>query len=541
MAWTHDYLPLGGVWLSSLAASLPFLILCWQLLIRKARGHVAALSALAGAFLLAVLVWKMPLTLALNAGAYGLAFGAFPILWIILTAMWVYAMTVDAGQFAIVRDSISALTDDRRIQAIFIAFAFGALLESTAGYGSPVAIGAAMLIGLGFPPVLAAALCLVANTVPVAYAGLGLPALVAGQVSDLDPFRISQIIGRQLPVLAMFVPLWLSVLVCGWRRSWEIWPVLVAGGLGSALPTFLFANYHGYMLPGIMGAVGSLAAITLVMRFWKPATAFHFAGEAASGPVLLPEPRVVLRAWMPWIVLTGLIVLSTFDGVRAVLNGIQYARIPWPGLDGVVLMGEPLSATAAPVPGRYTLNLLSSPGSIIFFTGLLLPLVMPGYSYGRAFAVLKRTVAQMRFSILTVLLILALAQVMNFSGMSYTLGLAFTYTGPLFLIFAPVLGWVGVFLTGSDTSSNALFCGMQRTAAQAVGMDPYLAVAANTTGGVTAKMISPQSIAVAVGAAGMAGQEGVLLRRTVGHSLLMLGMVCLLTWLQTNVLAWMLG
>ncbi len=540
MFWTHDYLPLGNLWLSALAAAAPFVLLCWQLLIRRAKGPVAALTALAGAFLLAVLVWGMPLSKALAAGSYGLAFGAFPILWIILTAMWVYTMTVDAGQFAIVRDSISSLTDDRRIQAVFIAFAFGALLESTAGYGAPVAIGAAMLIGLGFPPILAAVLCLIANTVPVAYAGLGLPAVVAAQVSGLETFRISQIVGSQLPILSFFVPLWLCVVLAGWRRALEVWPVLLAGGLGSAVPTFVFAWYSGHTLPGIMGAIGSLAAVALVTRCWKPSRVYRFAHEtaAAVAPVAsMAEPARrdssgrVLRAWLPWIVLTVLVILSSWSLVREALNSLQYARIAWPGLHESVIKGAPLAAAPEPMSALFTLNLASSPGTIIFVTGLLLPLIMPDYSYARAFRALGRTCVQMRFSIVTVLLILALAQIMNYSGMSYTLGLAFTHTGALFPLFSPVLGWIGVFLTGSDTSSNALFCGMQRTTAEAVGMDPYVAVAANTTGGVTAKMISPQSVAVAVGATGMAGQEGALLRRTIGHSLLMLALVSALTWM----------
>lgn len=540
MIWIHEYLPLGNIWLSALAAAVPFLLLCWQLLIRRAKGPVAALTAFAGAFCLAVLVWNMPLRMAVNASLYGMAFGAFPIAWVILAAMWVYAMTVEAGQFAVVRDSISALSDDRRIQAVFIAFAFGALLESTAGYGSPVAIGTAMLIGLGFAPLEAATLCLIANTVPVAFAGLGLPALTAAQVSELDVFRISRIIGRQLPVLAVFIPLWLSVLLCGWRRSWEIWPVLLAGGLGSAIPTFVFASYHGYTLPGLMSAVGSMAAIALLMRLWKPARTFRFADEQTQSASPLPPMPSVLRAWMPWIALTVLVVLSSTGPIRETLNNLQYARIPWPGLDQAVFKAAPLAAGPEAVPALYTLNLLSSPGTIIIFTGLLLPWIMPGYTYAKAMRTFVRTAAQMRFSLFTVLLVLALAQLMNFSGMSYTLGLAFTRSGPFFPFFAPVIGWIGVFLTGSDTSSNALFCGMQRITAQAVGMDPYLAVAANTTGGVAAKMISPQSIAVATGATGLHGQEGVLLHKTIRHSLLMLLLVCLLTWLQSTVLGFTL-
>ena len=542
MPWTHTYMPLG--FFSVLAAALPFALLCWQLLFRKAGGHIAALTALGGAFLMAVTVWGMPLQNAVSAGLYGAAFGAFPLLWIIIMAMWVYNMTVDSGQFAVVRSSISALTDDRRIQAVFIAFAFGALLECTAGYGAPVAIGAAMLLGLGFPAAQAATLCLIANTVPVAYAGMGLPALTAAQVSELDPFRISQLVSSQLPIVTLFVPLWLSVLVCGWRRSAEIWPVLLTSGLGSAIPTFLFAHYQGYTLPGIMGACGSLLAIVLTLRFWKPARIFRFEGETpasadAGAGTAAPARRDVFLGWLPWLALTLFVVATALGPVRDALNSLFFVRFPWPGLHHMAVKVAPIATAPEPMSAFYTFNLLSSPGTSILAAGLIIPPLMPGYTYARAFKALVRTCVQMRFSILTVLSILALAQLMNYSGMSYTLGLAFTHTGPLFPIFAPMLGWFGVFLTGSDTSSNALFCGMQRATAQAVGMDPSLAVAVNTTGGVTAKMISPQSIAVASGAIGLAGQEGAILRRTIGHSLLMLGMICLLTWLQTNLLSWM--
>lgn len=533
MPFIQHYTPFNSLFAASVLAAVPFALLCWQLLIRRAKGHIAALTALAGTLILALGLWHLPPDIAVRAALYGASFAVFPILWIIVSAMWLYTMTVDSGQFAVVRASISAMTDDRRIQAIFIAFAFGALLESTAGYGAPVAIGAAMLIGLGFAPVQAAGLCLLANTVPVAYAGMGLPALVAAQVSELDPFRVSQIVGLHLPVLAFFMPLWISVLVCGWRRSWEIWPVLLAGGLGSSVPTWMFAQYHGYTLPGIMGALGSLVSLGLLLRWWKPASIFRFSFDPPHEGARESLPTsLIFRAWLPWLVLVLFVVLVSNATVRAALNALWYAAIPWPGLHQQVFKAAPLVAQPQALAAVFTFNPLSSPGTAIFAACLVAPLCMPGYSYRQAAAVLWRTCVQMRFSMLTVITILVLAQVMNYSGMSYTLGLALTHTGALFPIFSPVLGWIGVFLTGSDTSSNALFCGMQRTTAEAVGMDPYLTVAANTTGGVAAKMISPQSIAVAVGAAGMHGQEGALMRYTIGHSLLMLAMISLLTWLS---------
>ena len=547
MIWIQEYTPLGNMTLSALLAVVPFALLCWQLVIKRRSGHVAIATALAAAFVLAA-AWQMPLSKVASATLYGAAYGLFPMVWIVFPAMWLYNMTVDSGQFAIVRASIGDLTPDIRIQAIFIAFAFGALLESTSGSGSPVAIGAAMLIGLGFPPIQAAGICLLANTVPVAFANMGLPLLVAGQVSELNSFYIGQAVGRQLPLVALFVPAWICLLVCGLRRTREIWPVLLVAGLGSSIPTCLLANFHGVVLAGMGGAVGSLLGITVLLRVWRPARTLSFTengGILERDTASLPtgsaySAKETFRAWLPWVMLTLMVFVSNIGPVRSALDGIFSPVIQWPLIDQLVIKTAPLVAQDTPSAALLKLNLLTAPGSWIAATALLSPFIIPGYSYKRTFLVLWQTVYQMRFAILSIMMILAMAQLMNYSGMSYTLGLAFTQIGFLFPLLSPILGWIGVFFTGSDTSSNALFCGMQRTTAEAVGMNPYLATAGNTTGGITAKMVSPQSIAVAVGATGLVGREGDLLRYTARHSFIMLGIICLLTWLQSGPLAFMI-
>lgn len=545
MPWLHNYTPLGSLWLSALAAALPFLLLCWLLVARRVKGPQAALAASLCALGLALFVWGMPPGLALGAAGYGLAFAVFPLLWVLVPAMWIYNMTVEAGQFEIVRRSISALTEDRRIQAIFIAFAFGSLLESTAGFGTPVAIGAAMLIGLGFNPLKAAAICLVANTAPVAFASMGMPVIVAGQMSGLDVFKLSALVGVQTALLAALLPAWVCVLLCGWRRALEVWPAILAAGLGSAAPMLFLSRLHGPLLPSLMSAAGSLVCLALLCRFWQPARIYRFASDAALSDNIVPGAAVqvpaqasvkslsgpqVLLAWLPWVLLSAMAALFSLGPLGEWLSFINLEPLPWPGLDGLAWKNQPLVAAPEAIRSIYNFNFSTSAGTFIFCTGLVVPLIMPGYGYAQAGRALWRTLVQLRFSLATVALVMVLAQLLNYSGMSYSLGLALTHTGALFPLFAPILGWIGVFSTGSATSSNALFAGMQRATAEAIALDPHITVAANTAGGISAKMISPQSIAVAVAGTGLHGQEGALLRGVIRHSLIMLLIVCLLTW-----------
>ncbi len=542
MNWIQNYDPLSSALGSALVAAIPLFILFYMLAVKRAKGHVAAFLGTTSAIVLAIAVWGMPVSLAASATLYGAAYGLFPIVWIVITAVWVYNMTVESGEFEIIKDSLARLTDDRRLQAIFIAFAFGSFIEGTAGFGTPVAITASMLVGLGFNPLYAAGICLIANTAPVAFGAIGIPIIVAGQVTGLDTMHISQIVGRQLPFLSVIVPMWLCVTMCGFKRAMEVLPAVAVAGVCFAGSQFVFSNYHGPTLPDIMSAIVTIIGLVLLLRVWKPATTWRFPGEAEVELSAVSQYSMgdVIRAWMPYIILAVMVFFWGLDGVKKVLDGIFSVSVDWPGLHNLIEKTAPIAAKNAPYAAKYKLNLISAGGTAILLSGLLAVPVMPKYGFDKAIACLFRTFYQLRFPVLTIAMILGLAQIMNYSGMSSTLGIAFTKTGWLFPFFAPLLGWLGVFLTGSDTSSNALFGGMQRATAEAVGVDPHLTVAANSSGGVTGKMISPQSISVATASTNMVGQEGSLFRFTLGHSIAMTLFVCVLTLLQAYPLKGML-
>ena len=551
--WTQVYDPLGKLLpmpeylLSALVAAIPLYLLFYMLAFKRTAGHKAALVGTTAAVLLAIAVWGMPIPLAISATANGALFGIFPIVWIVITAVWVYNMTVESGEFEIIKESLAALTDDRRLQAIFIAFAFGSFIEGTAGFGTPVAITAAMLAGLGFNPIYAAGICLIANTAPVAFGAIGIPIVVAANTSGLDMQHISSIVGRQLPLLSFIVPAWLCVTMCGFKRTLEVVPALLTAGLCFAGAQFLFSNFHGPYLPDIMSAIITIVGMVILLRFWKPKQSWHFPDEEPRKNVTLTySVGQVLRAWSPYIILAAMVFVWGLVAFKTLVKPIDGFVFAWPMLNGLVAKTTPIispqvAGTAKAVYGAtFNFNFISAAGTAILFSGILSVLIMPKYGFGKATACFFRTCHQLRFPILTIALILGLAYIMNYSGMSSSLGLAFTKTGAFFPFFAPILGWLGVFLTGSDTSSNALFSGLQRTTAEAVGVDPHLTVAANSSGGVTGKMISPQSISVATAATGLIGKEGNLFRFTLGHSIAMLLVLCVLTMLQAYGLKWML-
>ena len=545
MPWVQQYAPVGGVVASACLAAIPLIILFYMLAVRKAKGHVAAAAGLIGALIVAVAVWNMPVSLAISSTLNGAAFGLFPIVWIVITAVWVYNMTVESGEFEIIKDSLARLTDDRRLQALFIAYAFSCFIEGTAGFGTPVAIAAAMLVGLGFTPLWGAGIALIANTAPVAFGAIGVPLIVAASVSGLDQMTVSAIAGRQLPILALIVPLWVCVTMCGFKRSMEVLPAILVAGLCFAISQFVFSNYHGPTLPDIMSAIITLVGLVILLRFWKPATIWRFEGEK---PTVLTGKGYsfgeVIRAWIPFIILAVMVFFWGLPQFKAFLDGISGSiatkGFAWPMLDGMVSRTLPVVPAETPYAAFFKFGWLSAGGTAILLSGFFAVPFMPKYSFGKAVACFFSTIYQLRFPVLTIATILGLAFLMNYSGMSTTLGIGFTKTGSLFPFFAPILGWLGVFLTGSDTSSNALFCGMQRSTAQAVGMPPELAVAVNSSGGVTCKMISPQSISVATAATGMIGQEGNLFRFALGHSIAMTLFICVLTYLQATVWQWML-
>lgn len=546
--WKQVYDPLAALFaggpeylISALVAGIPLYILFYMLAVKRAAGHKAALAGTVAAVLLAILVWGMPVGAAVSATVMGACFGLFPIVWIVITAVWVYNMTVESGEFEIIKNSLASLTDDRRLQAIFIAFAFGSFIEGTAGFGTPVAITAAMLVGLGFNPLYGAGICLIANTAPVAFGAIGIPIVVAGSVSGLDTMHISQIVGRQLPFLSIIVPFWICVTMCGFKRTFEVLPAIITAGCCFAFTQFLTSNFHGPYLPDIISAIVTIIGMIALLRVWKPKKIFHFPDEKApAGPVKSDyTTKEVLRAWSSYIILAFMVFIWGLQGFKNLMAGFNI-NVEWPALHNFVVKTAPIVASDVSYPAVYGFNFFTAAGTAILLSGLIASLVMPKYGPGKAIACLGRTCYQLRFPIATIAMILGLAYIMNYSGMSSTLGLAFTNTGALFPFFAPILGWLGVFLTGSDTSSNALFGSLQRTTAEAVGVDPHLTVAANSSGGVTGKMISPQSISVATAATGMIGQEGNLFRFTLGHSIAMTLVICVMTLLQAYWLSWML-
>ncbi|MEN6412434.1 MAG: lactate permease LctP family transporter [Veillonellales bacterium] len=550
MTWVQDYNPLGSVGLSALVAAIPLFILLYMLGIKRSKGHNAAGIAVVAAILLSIFVFKMPASLAISATLNGALTGIFPIVWIIVTAIWVYNMTVESGEFEIIKNSLASITEDRRLQALFIAFAFGSFIEGTAGFGTPVAITAAMLVGLGFNPVYAAGICLVANTAPVAFGGIGIPVVVLGQVSGIDPMTLSKIIGRQLPFLSVIVPLWVVVMMCGWKRAMEVLPAVIVAGICFAATQFFTSNYISVYLPDITSALVTIIGLLIFLNVWKPTNTWHFPDEkvAATGKVELQYSiGEVLRAWGPYIILAVLVFLwadDKFLGFKKVLVGwektLGLTSFAWPGLHNLVMRSAPVVAKTSPYAATYGINFLSAAGTAIFVSGILSLFIIPNYGAKRAVACFGKTIKVLIYPIITIALILGLAYIMNYSGMSSTLGLAFTSTGSAYPFFAPFLGWLGVFLTGSDTSSNALFGSMQQTAAQQLGIDPNLIVASNSSGGVCGKMISPQSIAVATAATGLVGEESTIFRFALPHSVAMIILIGMLTYAQAYVLHWML-
>ena len=563
--WNQIYTPLGSLWASALVAALPVLFFFVALAGLRLKGHVAGFITLALAVAIAVIAYGMPADMALAAAGYGFAYGLWPIAWIIVAAVFLYKVTVRTGQFEVIRQSILSITEDRRLQMLLIGFSFGAFLEGAAGFGAPVAITAALLVGLGFNPLYAAGLCLIANTAPVAFGAMGIPITVAGQVTGLDPFKIGAMAGRQLPLLSLLVPLWLVLIMDGWKGVRDTWPAALVTGGSFAVTQYLTSNNIGPELPDITSALVSLVSLTVFLKVWHPKTAPGFArnvvatgaGTAALGfgaglgtappapSSASPYTRLqILRAWSPFLVLTGLVTLWSLKPFKAMFakGGLLDATVivvNVPHLDRLVMKMQPIVAAPKAYEAVYKLDLLSATGSAIFLSALISMLVL-GMRPAEGARAFKETLVELRRPILSIGLVLAFAFVANYSGISSTLALMLAGTGAAFPLFSPFLGWLGVFLTGSDTSSNALFCSLQSSTAHQIGVDDTLLVAANTTGGVTGKMISPQSIAVACAATGLVGRESDLFRFTLRHSLLFALVVGLITVAQAYLLTGML-
>ncbi|WP_420997837.1 lactate permease LctP family transporter [Cupriavidus sp. 30B13] len=569
--WTQIYTPLGSLWLSALAAALPILFFFLALAVLRMKGHVAAAITLLLALGVAVLAYGMPVPQALAAAGFGFAYGLWPIAWIIVTAVFLYKIVVKTGQFDIIRASVLAITDDQRLQMLLIGFAFGAFLEGAAGFGAPVAITAALLVGLGFNPLYAAGLCLIANTAPVAFGAMGIPIIVAGQVTGIDAMHIGAMAGRQLPLLSLAVPFWLVFIMDGKRGVKETWPAALVTGASFSVTQYFTSNHIGPELPDITSALVSLVSLTLFLKVWQPRGASQRAGGAVAvgsggaaalariggglaagglGKVAGDNRRAspyttaqTLRAWAPFGILTAIVTVWSLPSFKALFAGggalaATVLKFKVPALDQLVIKAAPIVAQPKAYEAVLKIDLLAAVGTAILLTALISAALLR-MKPRDALATFGETVAELRRPILSIGLVLAFAFVANYSGMSSTLALLLAGTGAAFPFFSPFLGWLGVFLTGSDTSSNALFCSLQSTTAHQIGVSDTLLVAANTTGGVTGKMISPQSIAVACAATGLVGKESELFRFTVKHSLLFAVIVGGITMVQAYVLTGM--
>lgn len=563
--FTPDLAPVpGSLALSSLVAALPLLTIFLTLAVLRWKAHWAGLAALAVAVVVAVAVYGMPPGLALLSATEGAAFGLFPIMWIVFTAVWLYQVTVVSGRFNDLRGAFHLISDDPRIQAIIIAFCFGGLLEALAGFGAPVAITGVMLVALGFSALRAAAVVLLANTAPVAFGAIATPIITAGTLTGIPYTEIGAYVGRQTPLLAAIVPLLLVMLVDGRRGVRETWPVAVIVGVTFGIAQFVTANYISVELTDIVAALAGLAAAVATLKVWRPAGGDRAlerlsseqdreaedpapTGGGATTTAVAVEATTIsehaaglTRARVMMALLPYLLVIAVFSVAKLVpsvsdfLTGTDI-EIPWPGLDGAVVdpAGKSVDTTV------YTFEWLSSPGTLLLLSGAL---VMVIYRVPASAAVreLGAVAYKLRYAFLTVASVLALAYVMNLSGQTITIGTWIAGTGAAFAYLSPILGWLGTAVTGSDTSSNALFATLQQTAAKGAGLDPTLLVAANTSGGVVGKMVSPQNLTIAATAVGMLGKEAIILRKVLPWSLGLLALLCLLIGLQSTVLAWLL-
>ena len=548
--WQHNYEPvaasLGG---SALAAAVPIVVLFIMLGPLRRQAWQAAAAALVSALIVAVGVYGMPLSLALISAVYGAAYGMFPIAWIVFASIMLYRIAVDAGKFEIIKQSVASLTDDRRLQALFIAFSFGAFIEGAAGFGAPVAVAGAMLAGLGFSPFYAAGICLLANTAPVAFGSIGIPVVTLANVTGLPLLPLSAMVGRLCAMVSIVIPAYLIVVMAGWRRAREVWPAILACGLSFASVQFYVSNYIGPELTDILSSLTCIIVMAVVLKYWKPRSIMrHDAPEVAQAtPTYGPAETVM--AWMPYLLLVAFVLAWGEPSIKGALDrwtdGLMPSFVPKasaglnglvvPGLHNAIMRMPPVVPGPSPYAATFTLNWLTASGTACFLAILATALVLrlrPS-DVVRAYVF---TLNQLKFALVTIAAMLAVAYLMNYSGMTSTLGLALAGTGSAFPFFSAIVGWMGVFLTGSDTSANALFGNLQVVTANALNLNPILTASVNSAAGVVGKMISIQSIAVAVAATGMSrDEESRLFRFTFKHSVVLLVAIGILSMLYAHV------
>lgn len=532
--WPQDYYIWGqGLAVSALIAALPTIMLLFLLGIKRKPAWVAGLWGLGATLAVALFAYRMPVSLTASSAAYGAAFGLFPISWIVFWAIVLYNLTVATGKFSIIKDSVGSLTPDLRIQSIIIAFGFGAFIEGAAGFGTPVAVAGAMMVGLGFTPYNAAALCLLANTAPVAFGAIGVPIITLAGITGLPVDKLSGATGILCSPIAVLLPAYMIVIMGGLRAAREVWPALLTAGVSFGVVEFVVSNYIGVQLTVILSSLTAMAAVVALLRFWQPAPrtavaspdgsrapgAFDMVGNAAEKRITPHHSAAqVLTAWMPYILLVILVLLWGFKPFQQLLNRASLA-VSWPWLHNLILRRPPVLLKPSPYPAVFNLNLISAGGTSCMFASILSAMFLR-VPIGQFFGIVIASARQLLLPIVTIASVLSMAFVMNYSGATGTLGLAFAATGAAFPFFSSFLGWLGVFLTGSDTSANALFGSLQVITAERLGFSRVLIAAANSSGGVMGKMISLQSIAVAAAATGITVREqSQLLRFTMRHSL----------------------
>ncbi len=576
MHWTQIYDPFGHWWLSTLVAGLPIIVLFSLLAGFKVKPHWCAIAGALTAMAVAILFFKMPLTLAVTSFGYGVAFGLLKIAWIVLAAVYLYDISVETGQFEIMKESIAGITADRRLQVLLVAFCFGAFIEGAAGFGAPVAIAGAFMIGLGFRPFHAAALNLIANTAPVAWGAIGTPVHTLAAVTSLPESDLNAMIGRILPFTAVIVPFWLVRTMVGWQETFEVFPAILVVGFSFALTQFFWSNYVDSNLVDIMGGVVSIIAVVVFLRFWKPKKIWRFDYDKNASPLPPPTAEIadqfggewsaekfdgyvkvrpytasqVLRAWMPFAILSVFVLLWGLPSIKLAMNRATTPAFrvllvdskPRPGppgwdvpyLHGAIYRAAPVVSKPTAEPARYDFNWLSATGTGCFFAAIVSGLLL-GLGPVRLMRVFWRTLVRMRLAMIAISFMLGLGYVTRYSGLDAVLGLAFTRTGWLYPFFGTFLGWLGVALTGSDTSSNALFGSLQRITSQQLGIDPVLMCAANSAGGVMGKMVDAQSITIATAATEQVGNEGIIFRFVVWHSVALGAIVGIIVMLYAYV------
>ncbi|OTG98107.1 L-lactate permease [Acinetobacter sp. ANC 4654] len=550
-SWQQIYDPLGNIWISSFIALIPIIFFFLALAVFRLKGSVAGTITVVLALLVSLFAYQVPVTIAFASMIYGFFYGLWPIAWIIIGAVFLYKISVKTGQFNIIRSSILSITEDQRLQMLLVGFAFGTFLEGAAGFGAPVAITAALLVGLGFKPLYAAGLCLIVNTAPVAFGAMGIPIIVAGQVSGVDTMEISQMVGRQLPFMVPIVLFWIMGIMDGWRGIKETWPAVIVAGGSFAIAQYLTSNFVGPELPDITAAIASLVTLTILLKYWKPKHIFRFADQDENVDENLEAQKQqkysigqIAKAWSPFMILTVMVTiwsikpfkdLFTKDG--ALHDLVISIKVPY--LHQLVQKMPPVVPEIKNYDAIFKFDWFSATGTAIFIAAVI-TIIFLKMKPKEAVVTFGETIYELKTPIYSIGMVLAFAFIANYSGMSATLALALAHTGKAFTFFSPFLGWVGVFLTGSDTSANALFGALQATTARQIGVPEVLLVAANTSGGVTGKMISPQSIAIACAAVGLVGKESDLFRFTVKHSIVFTIMMGILITLQAYVFPWMI-